>query len=673
MSAEGSGSGTGTGVGSSSGPTVFRSFRAVVVQAQLKKMEKEIEKALYRYGSDSQAKSRTVPKISGAARGTRGIMTGGSYAMVTVQEPVSAAKIFIDEISDIINRWKEIKSEIPCRIEVLRALAKTQRVDSPDPTRHTRDVLSIFNDMRRYYPQNDREDILSVIWCLELLSPEFACRKDRIVAIAQSLLRKPELMATIPLSPRNIQTILAVVVRLLQRQSKLPLEKQDLHVNNFLGELIKRMQTGDLGRGNEKSLDTSLQEYKAKIAFLQGLVECLHLEESETVHFLVHQIIPEYWIEPVSKYPFTMDGPIKTLGNAASNLMMTIPIIYSESSELSQSIVLELMTFIGKVLPPASLNRHVSKEAIAMLVKTIFSIFSAEYLEDQQQDRPSKEFTFTRRDDQETTPRASISTDPDQDLASRTPPRTPLSPNVSGENFQARSLPPHVPNLVVDEKSSPVVQKARAYFNDLWNNGYQEVLIYQLKDEFENMSFRRLANVYYRVVLGSDTLMSTPILTATLDLFFSKIVQHQPEPSERLSRLLLQLSVLHKTTFYKPMMACVASDSTQFVTDYLCILSFLEMHMSIVDLYMRDPDMIAVIAMTDVGPERPRGDSQTQGLRWGSCTVGQCVIVLEFIYAIKRLARNGDAHELEAGKMFLVDLERKLGMYLLSKVNYKAM
>jgi hypothetical protein len=91
--------------------------------------------------------------------------------------------------------------------------------------------------------------------------------------------------------------------------------------------------------------------------------------------------------------------------------------------------------------------------------------------------------------------------------------------------------------------------------------------------------------------------------------------------------------------------------------------------MGLVDLYMRDPDLICVIVMTDVGPERPRQDSQPQALKWGSCTVGQCVIVLEFIYAIKRLARSDDNHDVEVGKMFLIDLERKLGMYLATKVS----
>ncbi|KAG0004625.1 hypothetical protein BGZ79_008697 [Entomortierella chlamydospora] len=595
----GLGAGTGTGTGPvSTGIRGVLGFRTVVVQrTQLRKMEKEIEKALHRYTNEqSQTRSRSVPKIGTAVRGARGMIPGGAYSIMTIQEPNSADKSFIDEISDILTRWKSLTVEIPYKIDILRTLARMLQVDRPDPGYRKHNSLYT---------------------------------EDRVFAIIQDLLRPKVLSATIPLSSKNIQVLLATIVMLLGEQNKLPKETQDRSLQLFLHELMKRIRTGDLGLGDEKTKNPSLQEHNAKIAFLHGLIGCLRLPDLETIHFLVHEMIPNYWIEPASNYPMTMDGLVRTFGQAASEFVLGVPVAYADSPKLTQSLILDLMTFLGEFVPTTCLDGSVSKITTAMLVKFILSVFSMEYLEDQQQDKLSTEFPTTPRDGQEATPRASSSADTEQELASRTPPRSPLSPNVSGENFQARSLPPHVPNLVADEKSSPVVQRARVYFNALWDNGYQDVIIDQLKAE--------------------------------------KIVVHQPGPNERLSRLLLQLSVLHRTAFFKPMIACVASDSTQFVTDYLCILSCLEMHMSVVDLYMRDPDMICVIAMTDVGPERPRSDSRTQALKWGSCTVGQCVIVLEFIYAIKRLARSGDKYQVEVGKMFLIDLERKLGMLLVSK------
>ncbi|KAF9208081.1 hypothetical protein BGZ49_009870 [Haplosporangium sp. Z 27] len=639
MSTESSKPRAGVGVGVGAGPvsTGIRGvlgFRTVVVQrTQLRKMEKEIEKALLRHANEQiQPRSRTVPKIGTTVRGARGVMPGGSYSIMPMQEPSAVDKSLIDDIAEILNRWKGLTVEVPCRIEILQTLARMLQIDSSDSTSRIEPkvVLSLFNQMRYLFPlQNDSEDLTNLLWCLELLSPKYACRKDRVITIIHDLLRPKVLLATLPLSPKNIQLLLAKIVMLMSEQSKLASEKQDHQLQLFLTELMTRMRTGDLGLGKEKAIDPELQEHNAKITFLQGLIGCLCLQNHDTIHFLIHEIIPNYWIELASKYPLTMNEPVKAFGQAASDIVLKMPIAYEDRPKLNQSLVLDLVVFLGEFIPPTSLGGSVSNNAIATLVKFILSVFSMEYIEDQQQDRQSNTIPIEHRDEQTATPRASISTEIQQELISRTPPRSPLSPNVSGENFHIRSLPPHVPSLIAYEMSNPVIQRAREYFNSLWDNGYQGVIIDQLKVE--------------------------------------KIVVHQPEPNERLSSLLLQLSVLHRTAFFKPMIACVASDSTQFVTDYLCILSCLETHMSIVDLYMRDPDMICIIAMTDVGPERPRIDSRAQELKWGSCTVGQCVIVLEFIYAIKRLARSGDKHQVEVGKMFLIDLERKLGMFLVSK------
>ncbi|KAI7817236.1 hypothetical protein BC939DRAFT_335406 [Gamsiella multidivaricata] len=430
---------------------------------------------------------------------------------------------------------------------------------------------------------------------------------------------------------------------------------------------MDRMRIGDLGIGENVGSDQHLQEYLAQAAFLKGLIECLRLRDHDMVRYLVHEMIPRYWVEPVSEYPLALDEAVLIFGQAASELVLSAPVAYMDGSESTRSLILDLTTILEEYLPPAGLSGFVSDYAIAMLLKFVLMIFSIEFPEDLQHERIFSENLAISKDIQEASPRASVSTEHEPENLSRTPPRSPLSPKVSGEYFQARSMPPHDPNRTMGERSNPLLQRARSYFDALWENGHRDIITQQLKAEVENISFRRLVSLYHRVVLGSVNEMSSPILAATLNTFFNKLVAHQPEPSERLSRLLRQLSTVHRAAFYKPMIACVASDSTQFVTDYLCVLSCLEIHMGLVDLYMRDADMLSVIAMTDVGPERPRNDPHTQTLKWGSCTVGQCVIVLEFIYAIKRLARSGDKYQVEVGKMFLIDLERKLGLYLLSK------
>ncbi|KAG0253183.1 hypothetical protein BG011_006509, partial [Mortierella polycephala] len=645
-------------------------FRTVVVQrTQLRKMEKEIEKALARHANDqSQPRSRTVARMG---TGTRVMIPGAPYNLMVMPEPTNVDRSLVDELSDILLRWKNLTVEVPCKPAIFRTLAKMLLADRPEPLSRadSMSVLNLFDQMRYMFPlKNDPEDIQEVLWCINLLSRKYACKKERVIFTVRELLGPKVLTATVPLSSRNLHAMVASLVMLLNEQVQLPQEAQDRRLQNDIADLIERMRIGDLGIGREPVSDQELQEHMSQVALLCALFECLRLRDQAVVHFLVHDMIPRYWVEPVPKYPMSMDEPIRVFGRAASDLVLSAPVAYAEGSELMKSLILDLMLFIKEFMSPSDLSGTVSKETVSTLVRYILAVFSIEYLEIQQQERVSTENSRAPYDEQSLSRRTSIVTEVSQEYASVTPPpRSPVSPNVSGENFQARSLPPQVPNLVVDEQSYPVLYHARAYFDALWSSGYQEVIISQLKAEMENISFRRLVQLYYRIVLGSSIAIGSDVLSSTLGMFFNKLVDHQPEPSERLSQLLLQLSVMHRAAFFKPMIACVASDSTQFVTDYLCILSCLETHMGLVDLYMKDADMICVITMTDVGPERPRLDSQTQVLKWGSCTVGQCVVILEFIYAIKRLSRSGDNHQVEIGKMFLIDLERKLGLYLVSK------
>ncbi|KAF9154391.1 hypothetical protein BG015_001079 [Linnemannia schmuckeri] len=645
-------------------------FRTAVVQrTQLRKMEKEIEKALARHASDqSQPRSRTVARIG---TGTRGMIPGASYNLM-VFDTGTIDRSLIEELSDILTRWKALMVEVPCKSEIFRALSKmlvasrTEPLSRADATA----VLDLVEQMRQMFPlQSDPEDLQDVLWCLSLLSPKYACHKNRIVNLIYQMLSPGVLAATVPLLPRNIHAILASLVTLLSEQAALPKEAQDRRIQDLSAVLMDRIRSGDLGVKSDPTADQAQLEHNAEIAFLRGLVECIRLRDQTTVHYLLHELLPVYWVEPNPKYPLTLDGPVRIFGQAASEFVLNAPVVHTDGSELTKSLILDLIIFLQEFLPPAGLRGSVSNEAVASIVRFTLMVFSIEYLEIQPQ-KPSTSFDIPRpsRDDMEPTTRASISTEPERETMPRTPPRSPLSPNVSGENFQARILPPQDQELT-DEKANPVVQQTRNYFDAIWEQGYQGTIVDQMKIESENIAFRRLINLYHRIILGSSTARSSLILNSTLSTFFNKLVAHQPEPNERLSRLLLQLSIVHRASFFKPMIACVASDSTQFVADYLCILSCLEMHMGLVDLYMRDADMICVITMTDVGHERPRRDSQAQarGLKWGSCTVGQCIIVLEFIYAIKRLASSGDNYEIEVGKMFLIDLERKLGMYLISK------
>lgn len=140
------------------------------------------------------------------------------------------------------------------------------------------------------------------------------------------------------------------------------------------------------------------------------------------------------------------------------------------------------MIFINEFLPPAGLKETVSKDSLKAIVRLVLTVLSVEYLEVQTKERPSGDDIRLSRDEQDGDQRGSISAEMEREYVSRTPPRSPLSPNVSGEQFQSRS-PSHSQNLTPDEATNPIVQKARAYLNGLWESGHQSLITEQVQIE----------------------------------------------------------------------------------------------------------------------------------------------------------------------------------------------
>ena len=111
----------------------------------------------------------------------------------------------------------------------------------------------------------------------------------------------------------------------------------------------------------------------------------------------------------------------------------------------------------------------------------------------------------------------------------------------------------------------------------------------------------------------------------------------------------MSLSSKHRTYFYKPILACVASDDEQKVSEYLYLISTLLNYISGVELFMQDVELMSVIILSDVGsgsakPHEKKHNSKltvsstnTQSNTWGSTTLGQCAIIMEFVWIIKEL------------------------------------
>lgn len=117
-------------------------FRTAVVQrTQLRKMEKEIEKALVRHASDqSQPRSRTVARIG---TGTRGMIPGATYNLMAF-DLGTVDRGLVEELSDILTRWKALMVELPCKSEIFRALSKMLLASRAEPLSSKENVMEFW-------------------------------------------------------------------------------------------------------------------------------------------------------------------------------------------------------------------------------------------------------------------------------------------------------------------------------------------------------------------------------------------------------------------------------------------------------------------------------------------------------------------------------------------------
>src|SRR6185312_5341502 len=146
-----------------------------------------------------------------------------------------------------------------------------------------------------------------------------------------------------------------------------------------------------------------------------------------------------------------------------------------------------------------------------------------------------------------------------------------------------------------------------------------------------------------------------------------------PSVVSHLSKLLLSISTKYRPSFYKPILACVASDSEERVSEYLHLIVTLRRYMTAIELWMQDKEFLCIVLLSDVGSgksgnrgkdkdvkketgsEKQNRDSENakgkqeanekdgdgdklnskDDLSWGSTTLGQCVIAMEFAWAVR--------------------------------------
>lgn len=268
---------------------------------------------------------------------------------------------------------------------------------------------------------------------------------------------------------------------------------------------------------------------------------------------------------------------------------------------------------------------------------------------------------------------------------------------------------PYQDNHNGEEIYYTTVQNVNVYLDDIWNGGFNSTIVLLIKEKLQQNEWRNIVPMYSNLAIykGTCDKIGITIANETVPTLFQRLVADLPPATPELCGLLSNLARMHKIAFYKPVIACIASNSENKVVKSLVLIICLRQYLTGVQMWMRDAEMMSVIILGDVGGSKSGSqhsvpapapapstlcdgsgieevsdassfisDNALKAESWRTTTLGQCAVVAEFIWAIKELRnkqkdRKRDMGDDEAAKKFLLDFERQLSIILTAKEKTK--
>jgi hypothetical protein len=374
-----------------------------------------------------------------------------------------------------------------------------------------------------------------------------------------------------------------------------------------------------------------------------------------TRHTLVIQeLLPKYWIEPIetkSARPayFKIIFLITELANEAL-LNATIDDLTTRTSTAFM-----LLPWIMDKLSPSKLQSYLidqhtdelQKMTTSNLIVTLLSLLSICNMEEN-----ASVHLHSNVSSPNLSPRPSV---PDFVVGS--------DMSIS----EAHSLHSFRLNVNTDIAVRKLLLSSKSFVEEFWKSGYKDFMLRGIEAMLQDTISERTAIIYQNLVFHLDPVMSEEIAKKTLPTLFLRLVETLPPALPELCKMLYALSKRYRTLFYKPVVSCAASDDEEKVSTCLALMTCLRRYLSGVEFWMQDAEMINVLLLSDVGPKKLKNDDG-----WGNTTLGQCVVAGEFMWAVKDLrTKQRDPHrnmeEDEIAKKFLIDLERRLAVFLAAK------
>ncbi|CAG8443207.1 2888_t:CDS:10 [Ambispora leptoticha] len=685
---------------------VLRFKTTVQQRTDVDKMEKDLEKLLNRrYGGhvfNNNATSASGPTgIVGQIPVTELVMKGhrvhkslstldGGFSG-NVGEPQN----YLGELFELLKRWKNLV-KMPSSQIIFAELAKpffnfpvnvddcNQALDifeyirntfrNPDP--NVWKILALLIIVDVYFNQKGQtpsegydaiitfvkiikchttyvimENFARIQWCCKLLETHHDAIKERVCTLTENLLNSTAANSYFPTSVTAIHALVYTFVHTLvvTLPTNVGFDRTDktIHLQKMVNGFLERLAAGTLVSIDLEEMfigNAHVQIHKydslARCVFLEGLVKCLLVKNMQLRKYVLANLIEKYWITPDQTMQSLYEHVIRLFAQAAFEILAD-----TKSGDIGiETLSYYILKILNQSLPAKNL-RNISSHVVKSLVSVIISIFSTQ----------SQDSTIPRS--------SSLST-------------STIDFNAQNSStLKSSPIESHAPEMAV-------IDLAKKYFEDLWNEGWKAEIIQLVKEALEQDNLERCISIYNQLVYGSNESIGNEIVKETINDFFLKILKDDPEPFPGLKKLLLSLASTHRPQFYKPMLACVASDSETKVTEYLHLLAILLRHLNGVELFMQDVELMTVIILSDVGESkltsRLKKDIQKKSSNdnWGSTNLGQCILIMEFVWIVRqlrlqRLHRTRDLKLDESAKKFLIDLEHRLAIYIAAREKSK--
>lgn len=410
-----------------------------------------------------------------------------------------------------------------------------------------------------------------------------------------------------------------------------------------------------------------------------GAATTTNVMERARDRLILQELLPRFWMEPgVDERPAYFKIIFLLTELACETFLMSSV----EDLKIKTSVVSLLLPLVVDKLSPGKLQyyladrdtdetqRMVAYNVIVMLL-ALLSICS--FQDQPQNNQPSSAFSSPKLSPQPSMP----------DFASIA---TSLSTTDMIHDHQ--SISSFNINIASDATMRKLLLTLKSYIEEFWNSGYKDFILAGTESMHQDTTGERAARCFQNLIFHINPMMGEEIVKKTLPSLFKRLVDTYPPAIPSICQMLHEISKRYRSSFFKPVVSCVASDDEEKVSNLLNLITCLRRYMSGVQFWMQDAEMINVLLLSDVGQSKKKKEASsasnssplpqlkvndTSGeLQWGSTTLGQCTIATEFMWAVKEMRdKQRDPHrnleEDEIAKKFLIDLERRLSVFLTAK------